>query len=451
MEDEKRITRTIGWLNNNIDLAAKISCADVMEPLSKLDTSTSLQILKDLELSSETVENPTAYVIAAARRAADKKGASDSADPTGKIARQVRWLNDNANLQKPLFYSAVVGALSKVEVGAAMKILRDLEAQAYSVQNPTAYVTSAAERLGDRRAPPTKEQKKKWREKGAEREEGEEGSADENEEAEDSQKDMSDQKKIAKQEAEDSQKDMSDQKKIAKQVGWLNSKADLAEKISYTDVKDALAACPIGSAMRILKDLQVHAESVSNPTAYVKAAAQRASGVNPTSTTKPSDSEDSKKIARQVGWLNANGNLQDRLSYSDIKEPLENCGLRGAQRILKDLEWGAESIENPTGYVRAAALRAGKGGKGGKGGSRGGAQVSEVTEEDAKKLSRQVGWLNANVELAVQISYSEVKEFLECVEMSTAMKILKDVENNAERISNPTAYIISAAKRNAKS
>merc|ERR1740123_1997185 len=66
---------------------------------------------------------------------------------------------------------------------------------------------------------------------------------------------------------------------------------------------------------------------------------------------------------------------------------------------------------------------------------------------DAKTISGMVGRINSTVALTEKISYSDVKLPLDMIGLEAAKKILKDIENSAGAIKNPTSYIIAAAKR----
>merc|ERR1712039_1089742 len=67
-------------------------------------------------------------------------------DPTGKIRRQITWLNTNVQLAEPINCESVVAGLSALDVTSAMKILKDVEEGAAGIKNPTGYVAAAAAR-----------------------------------------------------------------------------------------------------------------------------------------------------------------------------------------------------------------------------------------------------------------------------------------------------------------
>mmetsp|Transcript_21219 Transcript_21219/g.49844 ORF Transcript_21219/g.49844 Transcript_21219/m.49844 type:complete len:412 (+) Transcript_21219:51-1286(+) len=271
-------------------------------------------------------------------------------------------------------------------------------------------------------------------------------------------------------------------KKISRQVGWLNYNAGLAAHISCSDVLPALLQVGQAQAMKILKDVEQSAAGIENPTAYVLEAAGSAGAADaalgatafvappfrPVSTTKqpvvvealakPATALDpTGKIARQVGWLNQRAGLKEKISFTDVVEPLSKIDVTAAMKILKDVEEASSRIEHPSAYIWAAASRLVpfsnvQGQKrtwssATQAATAGTAPNASPVLEDEKKIARQVGWLNQHCSLSEKISYSDVKEPLEALDLRTAMRLLKDVENMAQTLRNPTAYLISVAKR----
>eukprot|EP00429_Kryptoperidinium_foliaceum_P066534 CAMPEP_0176055174 /NCGR_PEP_ID=MMETSP0120_2-20121206/27461_1 /TAXON_ID=160619 /ORGANISM="Kryptoperidinium foliaceum, Strain CCMP 1326" /LENGTH=479 /DNA_ID=CAMNT_0017388655 /DNA_START=72 /DNA_END=1508 /DNA_ORIENTATION=- len=250
-------------------------------------------------------------------------------------------------------------------------------------------------------------------------------------------------------------------KKIAKQVGWLNRKADLLEKISYSDVVHQLSMLDITEAMRILKDLEEGASQIPNPTAYVIAAAQQ-SGANghyvsgpapkyvPTSRGGGGAGVDIiSKISRQVNWLNRNCQLAEPLSFEDVKGPLAALDVTSAMAILKEVEERAGELQNPNTYVIGAAAR--------QGAIYDPNAPPEVRVVDASgmgvqldpsgKIGRQVAWLNKNVPMTAPINFSDVVEALSKIDVTLAMSILKEIEQGASNIADPTAHVIASAEQ----
>lgn len=445
MDPTRKIARQVGWLNRNTPLKVKVSYSDVVGPLSQLDVTDAMKILKDLEQVADQVDNPTGYVSAAAARASGVQvapgigiasaGASGyvqlagglqaaqsqmTLDPTGKIARQVGWLNRNASLQEPISFSDVVEPLSCLEISTAMAILKEVEENAPTIQSPTSYVLQAATRNGAHL-----------------------------------QQDM-----VTTMPMVPMQLTLDPTGKIARQVGWLNKNAKLKEPISFSDVVEPLSQLDVTMAMQILKDLEGQAEHVRNPTGYVAAAASRAGAVSTgavkgmmaplqqmqhvplgASTQQAlgvSLLDPTGKIYRQVGWLNKNANLPEPLVFNDVVEPLSMLDIVLAMKILKELESDGSKVPDPTKHVLAACATNGAV-------ATGDTPPLPIAADPTGKIARQVGWLNKNAKLSEPISFNDVVEPLSLIDVTAAMKILKEVEEQGAAIADPTGYVVTGA------
>lgn len=442
MDPTKKIARQVGWLNKNASLKAKLSYSDIVEPLSRLDITSAMRILKDLEEMGSQIDNPTGYVGSAAARAGASGGpavgmqvvpgvpalstgvgsAPPVQDPTGKIGRQIGWLNRNAALVEKLSFSDLVGPLSWLDVTSAMAILKEVEEKAALIPEPTGYVLAAAARQGvpmnaAAMPPPTV------------------GTV---------------QVQMA----------MDPTGKIGRQVGWLNKNVPMREPISFADVVEPLSMLDVPTAMAILKDVEVNAATVGNPTGYVSAAAAQALAVNGVSpaamahggAATPATLDPTGKIARQVAWLNKNAGLAEPLSFNDVVQPLSIIDIKDAMSILKDLEEQAVNVRNPTGYVLQAAARVQPVARPavppmGYPSAPMAAAPAQGPWDPTGKIKRQVTWLNNNAQLAEPINFEIVVGPLSALDVTAAMKILKDVEEGAAGIKNPTGYVTAAAAR----
>jgi len=387
-----KIKRQVGWLNKNADLQTSIFYDDVVEPLSQIDVGAAMKILRDLQDQAATVEKPTAYVIAAARRliANASAGPAWAMDTTGKISRQVGWLNRNLELQDPIIFDEVIGPLVMIDVSSAMRVLKDFEEKHENVEKPTAFIIAAARRIQAK--------------SGAE--------------------------------TQHCAPTLDPTGKIARQVGWLNRNLVLEEKIVYDGVIGPLSLIDIQVAMRILKDFEDKADTIEKPMAYIVTAARRAladTGYDAQSCMDPSG-----KIATQVGWLNRNLDLTEDIIFDEVIGQLSQLDVPAAMRILKDFEERADVIEKPTAYIVAAAKRAAS--------TMYGTDTTLGAYDPTGKIKRQIKWLNRNLQLQSEIT-GEVIMPLSALDVSAAMRILKDFEDKAETVEKPTAFIIAAARR----
>jgi len=379
----------VGWLNKSGTLQGKISFSDVIEPLMSVDVNYAMKILKDLEAAGPTIKNPTDYIFKAAVRACGGGGrfppvqpyvqqrpiprgppaggmwaprggaafgqsmATSMQDPTGKITRQVEWLNKNLELQQPIVFEEVIRPLASLDIKTAMQILKEVETQGVG-QECTAFIRSLAEQAGaNMSAGPTRA-----------RFGGPVGGG----------------------------RVMPDPTgKISKQVTWLNNNVQLSVPIDLDAVIGPLSSMDVKAAMQILKQIETSGGQVADPTAHIKELAEqagadmsavatmKASSMNIAPIQKsvggggggrgakrawteedasPDDSDASKSISKQIGRINSHAMLMEKVSYSDVKPHLELLDMQAAGKILKDLSDYAHTIKHPTQYVIAAAKRA---------------------------------------------------------------------------------------------
>lgn len=355
MEDPKKISKQIGWLNQNAGLVEPIQFNDVIGPLSALPSSAALKILKDVEGKASTIKNPTSYVTKAAGNAMGGMGAAMSprgpamsygmgppVDPTGKIGKTIGWINKNVGLQQPLSYKDTVEVLSACSSSDAMRILKDVEEKGADIKNPTAYVSKAAERAAV----------------GGGGGGGSYGGGGGGYVA-------------------------IDTKQISKKIGELNKSGSLQQQLRFDETIGLLSQITTPQALRILDDLAKKGDSIKDPTGYVSKAAKNAGAgmmmappsmmyTRPAAVKRPRElsagvekaspsGESGKKISQAVGWLNKSGTLMQPLMYSEVKPFLEAIDISAAQKILEDLERAGHKINDPTGYVTAAAKRAASG------------------------------------------------------------------------------------------
>mmetsp|Transcript_4509 Transcript_4509/g.8724 ORF Transcript_4509/g.8724 Transcript_4509/m.8724 type:complete len:168 (+) Transcript_4509:84-587(+) len=141
-------------------------------------------------------------------------------------------------------------------------------------------------------------------------------------------------------------------KRVKRRVGWLNHKLEAMDKTIWVK-KTGLEKVDFGSAIVILKKFEENADSIKDPTKWIKAAASKIP---------------ERRVRNTIAWYNQYGNLPEPIDYEQVKEPLASIKTGAALRILKGLE-GA-SVRNPTKWLISAAAREepwypGQGGKGG--------------------------------------------------------------------------------------
>merc|ERR1712232_520684 len=86
-DDSKVISKQIGWLNKSGLLVDRISYNEVSETLTTIGVEASLKIIKDCENKGSGVKNPTAYILAAAKRVSSMRSDGDGAQWDNKRQR----------------------------------------------------------------------------------------------------------------------------------------------------------------------------------------------------------------------------------------------------------------------------------------------------------------------------------------------------------------------------
>lgn len=169
------------------------------------------------------------------------------------------------------------------------------------------------------------------------------------------------------------------------------------------------------------------------------------------------------KIGKTIGFMNKQVTEREKkISYQEVVGPLSMIDVTSAMRILKDLADNIATVRDPTSYVVAAAGRRMGMAPGGASQKRPWemAQMAQMAMpfavapvhakpegEEAKKLSRHIGYMNKYGGFTETISYGEVKPHLEAVGHRVAFKILKDLSDNKANVQSPTGYIVAACKR----
>lgn len=401
-----KIGKQVGWLNRNKGFSDPIMYSKVIGPLSHLDITSAMSILKDVEQQADQLEHPTAYILEAAAalpaarrtsmRVAIGSGVETEVtvhlDPTGKIGRQIAWQNKNVPLMDPINFQEVVESLSVIDVTTAMTLLKELEQKAAQVRNPSEWIRTAAAK--------------------AAAETGASGAG-----------------LVGA---------MDPTGKISRQVAWLNKNVSLAVPLSYAEIIHPLSQLDIVSAMAVLKKFEEQAANVSDPTAWIYDAAEKAAasgGAAPAGGLGGGKIDPTGKIARQVAWLNNNIDLASPINFADVAEPLSGLDLAVAMQVLKDCEQQAVNLRDPTGFIITACDRQPVTARAG------------ANTDPSGKIRKTVNWLNANVQLVEPLNMEEIVARLSEVDLQQALQILKDVEKGYAKINKPTNFVLSAANR----
>lgn len=184
---------------------------------------------------------------------------------------------------------------------------------------------------------------------------------------------------------------------------------------------------------------------------------------------KPWASGTGTKVSKTVGWMNREGRLAQPVRFSEVSQLLDAIGEEEAGRLLFELGGHAAEVKDPTSWLKSAAQRrldgysrpvgsygAGGSGKGwgkgqwpmqppqydwGKGGGWGSPSYC------SEWVSKKVGWLNKSGKLTQPIMFKTVSGPFSAIPESAAMGLLKELEEKAAEIKDPTAWLSSACLR----
>ena len=108
------------------------------------------------------------------------------------------------------------------------------------------------------------------------------------------------------------------------------------------------------------------------------------------------DLTDEVEIARRIEWLNRNGKLLKEVDIDEVAMALASIGVHQSMRVLRRLEEGAASIDDPNEFIKDLVARSG--------------WISarpDVIEDDVK-VAKRVSLLNQFGGLMQPVNYAEV-------------------------------------------
>lgn len=479
-----QLKKRIGWLNANVPMKEQIIFDKVGSLLAAVGYRQAMEILKHTEEKAATVNDPTAYVAHAARKAAAGgahppsvalhqlampthvvSAPMDPAAAEEKLRKRINWLNGNVPFAQPLTYEKVAASLLGIDSHDAMSVLKKLEENATSVRDPDGWVITAAARraadgsgqngmtaaqvaaaqaaahaaqqagfpgMGLPALPPTVP--------GAEYLGALPGIGA-----------VPGMMALAPSEAvQYATWDGVADEKIRKRVGWLNRNVQFAADLKYDRVGPALQPLGAAVAMEILKSLEENAASIRDPTAYVVSAAQKRLGgpvpVPGLMSSAMKLNEDDTRLRKRIGWLNRNVTFAQELRYDQASQALLGLNTVKQMEILKVLEENAASIPDPTAYVVAAAAEAASAA------AEAAAQGfdeefggPDETPED--KLKRRIEWMNKHLFLPEPIQFERIAPDMLILDSHQSMDILKKLEEHVSTVRDPHAWVNSAAKK----
>eukprot|EP00928_Gymnodinium_smaydae_P042774 TRINITY_DN28774_c0_g1_i1.p1 TRINITY_DN28774_c0_g1~~TRINITY_DN28774_c0_g1_i1.p1 ORF type:complete len:428 (+),score=81.55 TRINITY_DN28774_c0_g1_i1:93-1376(+) len=323
-ESEGAIAKRCRWLNTNIFWADAI-LEPTMAKMSSLGLRRAMELLRDLEENAKNVGNPDGFLLNAVRREGggqyhqsqhyggyDRSWGGRSQDGHTRLHRQSTWLNANVFWPGAIDEEAI-GQLSTIDLGRAMTMLKEVEGKADVVENPSGYLKNAVRR----------ENLYDW---SSSRDGWWEESWDDS-----------------------SWKPQEANTAIHRRATWINENVYWSGAIDRDAILQ-LSGIDFGRAMDMLRDVEEKAESVDNPSGFLKAAVRR-------ETYTGSSEEIDERVQKRCTWLNMNVYSKGAIDKDAIAK-LSTLTFRRAMAICKDLEEkGKDQITNPSGYAKAAVLR----------------------------------------------------------------------------------------------
>mmetsp|Transcript_95553 Transcript_95553/g.270151 ORF Transcript_95553/g.270151 Transcript_95553/m.270151 type:complete len:437 (+) Transcript_95553:139-1449(+) len=261
--------------------------------------------------------------------------------------------------------------------------------------------------------------------------------------------------------------------KLKKRIAWLNKAGGFENSIIYTRVAEAADGLDYGKVMEILKYLEENWDKVWDATAWICSTMQKAkqasTGLNP---------EVDEPLRRRIRWLNNTGGFENAITYSKVAEASVGLSASKVMEVLKYLEDSWENVEDPTAWVCSALRKAsgeaaygadawwgndtwdaprsrgtpspsqgggtGKGSGKAKGKTRAGADSGADLDE---QLRRRVRWLNGLGGFEESINYTKVAHEAEAAGPGKALELLKYLEENWQKVGDPTAWLCSSLRR----
>jgi len=229
-----------------------------------------------------------------------------------------------------------------------------------------------------------------------------------------------------------------DDTKVAKRVAWLNKFGHLSKPINWLEVAEPLDNLKVPHAMVLLRELEMQGQKVSDPTEWIQQAVQQAGGDH---IDIAEELHGASAVEEKIAELNQSGQLAASIVTEEVKDGLDRLPEEDALGLLQEVLGRGRSVKNPTAFIRfklkarLAVL---------------GVSLDTPMDEHSKILKR-VEWLNDYGGMLEDINYSKVAAALEKVGAESAMNILKELEDHAAGIPNPTAFILRSSQLSQRS
>jgi len=360
------------------------------------------------------------------------KGAGGGSSDEKLIEKRAKWLNDNLYTKNPVDAEAVA-AMQGMGCPRAMELLREIEEKHSRIQNPSAYLKSAARREGF--GPPEEPTPlPKRATSGASRPEPPTTGPPKGK----------------------GKSTSGPSEKVRRRAVWLNNNVFAHSPLD----DDALAALmkqdPI-YALSVLKDLESKADSINHPSKFLIATLKtdgmlfssgppalvgkaKGKGGKHASPSQSVATLDYERIDKRAAWLNANVFWKNPIDEEAIAA-MKGMGVARAMELFSEVEEKQSNLRSASGYLKTAAKRDGFGPPDGFGSSDGyGPPVS------SGKVQKRAAWLNKHVFSGRPID-NDALEAMCSIDVGRAMDIFKEMEEKGSEVKNPGAYLMAAVRR----
>merc|ERR1712187_831752 len=177
--------------------------------------------------------------------------------------------------------------------------------------------------------------------------------------------------------------------------------------------------------------------------------------------------KEDQNLRKRIGWLNSKGGFEGAISYNKVLEAAGGLEFTEVFAQLKQLEEKKDTVKDPTGWLVTGLRRLAQRQTVGPqfqpptmrsmappqwapppmawGGPMHGAPPMD--EATTSKLHKRIKWLNDKGGFNNAIVFDKVQEAAEGVQADAMMKILKELEEKKDSVTNATAYVTSALRK----
>jgi hypothetical protein len=219
---------------------------------------------------------------------------------------------------------------------------------------------------------------------------------------------------------------------ISKTIGTMNRLGILKQPIKYDEVAEMLESIGEKNAGMLLHEIRD--PSIRDPTAWLKGACARVArgeGAPPSRQGQAYRNPPvSQYVSKAVGMLNHEDILQQPIMFREVAPYL--CGLPDSRAIelVQHLRVKAAEVKDPTNWLIAAAKKSSMHPTGGK-----------------SNTSKMVGELNQKNVLVSPVMWSTVSGPMLLISAEEASALLKELEQKASEVKDPTNWLFSAATK----